>query len=368
MPASSTASLFRPFTLNGLRLRNRVAMAPMTRKFSPGGVPGADVAEYYRRRAAGGVALVFTEGAAVAHPAAVYDPAVPSLHGTDAMAGWRRVVDAVHAEGAAIFAQLWHVGAFRKPGDGPNPDAPPLSPSGFYDRTARVGEPMTQADIDAAVAAYGHSAAQAMDAGFDGIEVHAAHGYLIDQFLWDGTNRRTDAYNGTQVQRTRFAAEVIAECRRRTGPAFPLSVRFSQWKQQDFTVRMADTPAALAALLAPLVEAGADLLHCSTRRFWEPEFPGSALTLAGWVKHLTGRPTVAVGSVGLARDTSASFGGETAEVAALDELEGRMGRDEFDLVAVGRALLGDPDWLAKVRDNQAGALLAFAPAALKVLA
>jgi 2,4-dienoyl-CoA reductase-like NADH-dependent reductase (Old Yellow Enzyme family) len=133
----------------------------------------------------------------------------------------------------------------------------------------------------------------------DGVEIHGAHGYLIDQFFWEGSNRRDDEYGGDLAGRSRFAIELIQAVRAAVGPDFPIIFRFSQWKQQDYTARLVQTPQALAAFLQPLSEAGVDIFHCSTRRFWEPEFDGSELNLAGWTRQLTGKPTITVGSVGL---------------------------------------------------------------------
>ena len=366
---AGVGALFTPFRLGKLVLPNRVVMAPMTRKHSPGGVPGANVAAYYRRRAAGGVGLIITEGVGIPHPAALYDTAIPSFHGKAALAGWSRVLAGVRAEGGRIMPQLWHTGAFRKPGDSPNPEVAPATPSGLFKPGQFVGTPMTQSDIEAVIRAYAEAAASAQRLGFDGIEIHAAHGYLIDTFFWDATNLRSDGYNGDLAARTRFAVEVIAACRAAVGPDFPILLRFSQWKQQDYAARLAPTPAALATFLEPMAAAGVDMLHCSTRRFWEPEFAGSALNLAGWAKKLTGLPTITVGSVGLGADATASFAGARAQVAGLDDhLLPMLERGEFDLVAVGRALLGDPDWTTKIRDGRDHDLRPFDTASMKVLA
>ncbi len=154
---------------------------------------------------------------------------------------------------------------------------------------------------------FARAAADAKRLGFDMVELHGAHGYLIDQFFWSGTNERTDRYGGaTLKERARFAAEVVAAVRAAVGPDLPVSLRVSQWKQQDYAVRLAETPDAMADWLVPLVEAGANLLHCSQRRFWEPEFPEidgeNGLNFAGWAKKLTGAATISVGSVSLSND------------------------------------------------------------------
>ncbi|MCB5908932.1 NADH:flavin oxidoreductase [Streptomyces pinistramenti] len=365
--ARTARVLSRPFSLGGLTVPNRIAMAPMTREFSPGGVPGADVADYYARRAAGGVGLIITEGTYVDHPAAGTSGAVPRFHGDDALTGWGRVVTEVHAAGGTIMPQLWHVGMARTAGAPPFPDAPPSGPSGLAIDGTPAGHTMTRGDLDDVIAAFARAAADAERLGFDGIELHGAHGYLIDQFLWSRTNRRTDAYGGSLTARTRFAAHIVAACRAAVTPDFPILFRMSQWKMNNYQARLAETPEELDALVAPLAEAGVSAFHCSTRRYWLPEFDGADLNLAGWVKKLSGRPTVTVGSVGLDKEFIGGPGMERGGVVGIDRLLDRMERDEFDLVAVGRALLGDPRWAAKILEGRTGELLPFDPAMLRTL-
>lgn len=363
----SVEALFRPFTLGNLNLANRIVMAPMTRSFSPGGVPGADVVDYYRRRAENGVGLIITEGTLINHPAATDDPRIPNFHGEEALEGWKRVADAVHEAGGRIMPQLWHIGMTRKNGSLPHPEAPSVGPSGLNLAGEQVNKPMTQVEIDQIVQAYAQAAADAKRIGFDGIELHGAHGYLIDQFLWEKTNQRTDKYGGDLVARTRFAIEIIEACRRAVGPDFPIMIRLSQWKSSEFTAKLAATPELLGQMLAPLVEAGVDIFHCSTRRFWEPEFEGSSLNFAGWVKKLTGKPTITVGSIGLDDDFLGSFSGKSAGTSDINELLVRLEQNEFDLVAIGRALLVDPAWADKVRNGRFTDLLPFSVEALRRL-
>jgi len=360
----SAAALFRPLTIKNLELANRIVMAPMTRSKSPGGIPGENVAAYYRRRAEGGVGLILTEGTYIGHPGAGSYPDVPHFHGEAALERWKRVVEAVHAAGGKIFPQLWHVGLVAPPGVKLGPGA--VGPSGLVKQGEPFNAPMTQRDIDDVVRAFGEAAAAAERLGFDGIEIHGAHGYLIDQFFWLGTNQRTDGYGGDLVARTRFAVEVIREIRSKVRPEFPVCLRFSQWKQQDYTARLAQTPAELERFLAPLTAAGIDVFHCSQRRFWDAEFEGSALNLAGWTKKLTGKPTITVGSVTLNQEFTKSFGSaETAAITGIDELIERLERDEFDLVAVGRSLIVNPAWPAVIRR---GALEELKPFQRDVLA
>jgi 2,4-dienoyl-CoA reductase-like NADH-dependent reductase (Old Yellow Enzyme family) len=350
-----------------LKLDNRIVMAPMTRSFSPGGVPGADVAAYYRRRAENHVGLIITEGTVIDHPASTNDPRVPHMYGEAALAGWAKVVAEVHAAGGKIMPQIWHVGTVRRMGDQPNPEAPPIGPSGLFKPGAKVVEPMSEAEIEAVIAAYGEAAAQAKRLGFDGVELHGAHGYLIDQFFWEGTNQRSDRWGGDMLARTRFAVEAIKACRSKVGPDFPIVFRFSQWKQQDYNARLVTTPDALGTFLAPLADAGVDVFHCSTRRFWEPEFEGSRLNLAGWTRKLTGKPVITVGSVSLDTDMFAAFRGKGAASTSIDKLIEMVAREEVDLVAVGRALLVDYAWAAKVREDRMQDLLPFTPESMKTL-
>ena len=162
-------------------------------------------------------------------------------------------------------------------------------------------------------------------------------------------------------------------CRVAAGDDFPIILRFSQWKQQDYDARLASTPADLEAFLAPLVAAGVDAFHCSNRRFWEPEFPGDAagptMNLAGWTKKITGKPVITVGSIGLDTDFITTFKGVAAEtssgnIATLIEM---VARGEVDGVAIGRALLADPAWAIKVREGRLADVPRYTPDVLKSL-
>jgi len=364
----NTHALFRPFTLGSLSLKNRIVMAPMTRSQSPGGVPTDKVTAYYRRRAENDVGLIITEGTTVDRPGASFDANIPNFHTEDALAGWKKVVDEVHAAGGKIAPQLWHVGLARKPGTGPNPEAASDSPSGIIGGGKKVGEPMTQADIDDTIRAFADAAENAAKIGFDAIELHGAHGYLLDQFFWEGMNHRDDAYGGSLEARTELVQEIIRQVRARIPADLPLIVRFSQWKQQDYNAKLAETPQQLEAFLTPLSEAGVDIFHASTRRFWLSEFEGSDLNLAGWTKKLSGKPAITVGSVGLNSDFIGAFLGEASEASGIDKLIERLERDEFDLVGVGRAVLSDYAWARKVKEGRFDALEDFNAEALKELA
>ena len=360
-------ALFKPFSHKSLSVDNRIVMAPMTREFSPGGVPGEDVAAYYRRRAEGGTGLIITEGTTINDPVATMSSRIPQFHGEDALAGWANVVKEVHSAGGKIMPQLWHVGMARVPEKAPFPELPSAGPSGLVKPGKQVSEPMTTRHIDAVINAFATAAADAQRIGFDGVEIHGAHGYLIDQFFWSGTNQRTDEWGGSMQNRSRFAVEIIKAIRAATSPDFPIVLRYSQWKQQDYTARLAETPQLLEQFLTPLSDAGVDIFHCSQRRYWENEFEGSELNLAGWTKKITGKPTITVGSVGLNEDFFGAFAGKGANTRSIDDLLERLDKQEFDLVAVGRALLQDPNWANKIRDQKLDELEQYSGEALATL-
>ena len=347
--------LFQPANIGALAVRNRIVMAPMTRSLSPGGVPGPDVAAYYRRRAEGGVGLIITEGTWVPHWSASDDPAAPRFYGEDALAGWKHVVDDVHAAGGLIMPQLWHVGQLldKKTGAARGHLVGPSGLTGGIGTLPKpLDEPATQQEIDEVIDAYARAAVSARDLGFDGVELHGGHGYLLDQFFWAQSNHRTDRYGGSVADRTRIAVEIVQEIKRRAGGAFPVVLRFSQFKMHDFMARPFPTPADLEAFLHPLVEAGVDAFHASQRRFWEGEF-GTDLNLAGWARKLSGKPSITVGSVTLKRDLIEGFGEPGSDAADnLSRLRQMMSRGDFDFVAVGRALIANPTWPQMVRNGQ----------------
>lgn len=343
------APLFTPFTLSGVELSNRFVMAPMTRSFSPDGVPGDDVVEYYRRRAAH-LGLIVTEGTFIDHPTAGSGSRIPHFYGEEALAGWRRVVDAVHGEGGRIFPQLWHKGLARREGSAPHPEAPVVGPSGVGYDGEPFGVAASVADIDAIIASFARAAAATQRIGFDGVELHGAHGYLVDSFFWSHTNHRTDRFGGSLAARARFGAEVVAAVRDAVGPDYPVVFRYSQWKGSDFSARIAETPEDLGTILTPLADAGVSGFHVSTRRYWLPAFDGEDRTLAGWTKSITGLPTIALGSIGV----TSPFLGEPGSAPSLSiaRLLELFERGEFDLVGLGRAVLADAEWTRKVREGR----------------
>jgi 2,4-dienoyl-CoA reductase-like NADH-dependent reductase (Old Yellow Enzyme family) len=282
---------------------------------------------------------------------------------------------------------LWHAGLLRPPPSDhpqiPNAHLSPAGPSGWaeplvhtagwitpIEEAAQIGKPMTESDIADVIASFARAAVEAQAMGCDGVNIHGAHGYIIDQFFWDRTNRRDDGYGGDLIGRGRFAVELVRAVRAAVGPDFPIVFRWSQWKQQDYHCKIAQTPQELETFLTPIADAGVDLFDCSTRRFWEPEFEGSKLNLAGWTKRLTGKPTMTVGSVGLERSNWADgedFSLTDSGLASLDPLIERLEAGEFDLVGVGRMLISNADWPNRLRDGRTQDMRAYSNAHLMTL-
>lgn len=336
----------------------------MTREMSPGGMPTSENAEHYLARAEGGVALLITEGTYIGGEASGHKKTVP-LFTKRTAEGWRKVVTAAHSGGAAIVPQLWHVGALRGTSSPLNPGVPPQSPSGIDLDGKPLGEPMTAQEIDDVVASFSESAALAKQIGFDGIELHGAHGYLLDEFIWERTNKRLGRFG----DRMAMPVEVVKAVRSAVGEDFAIIFRFSQWKADRYNEQIATTPRELERILLPLADAGVDVFHSSTRRHWLPEFPKDhqTLGLAGWTKRLTGKAVITVGSVGVNTEfRGAGASAEKTPVVIGESLEERLEYlaeqfegGEFDVVALGRALIADPKWVEKMKTGHAAQIVPF---------
>ena len=354
--------LFDEYKLKNLILRNRVVMAPMTRNQSPGGIPTSDVISYYARRAKAEVGLIITEGIEVSHIASSAYPNVPRLDTNKAREGWKKVVDGIKNNNGAVIAQLWHCGGFRKLGMQPNPEVPGYTATGLVKPGKKVAHEMTLQDIKETINAYASDAKICQELGFDGVEIHGAHGYLIDNFLWGGTNIREDSYGGSIQKRSQFVSDIIKAVKENVDDQFIVGLRFSQWKQHDFSAKLASTPDDLKKILMPPVEAGLDFLHSSMRRFWESEFEGSDENLAYWTKKISNIPTIGVGSVGLDSDfiDMTAPATPTSIDKALDDIK----KQKYDLIAVGRALLSDYEWVVKMKEGRLNDVIPYTKDAL----
>ncbi len=328
----------------------------MTRRFArEDRVPTDAMCAYYANRARHGVGLIITEGAVIdsthAPPKRKEDAPgfVPGIFNDAQIAGWRHITEAVHAEGGAVAVQLWHTGRFGT--------EHALGPSDWSsDDGAYSCKKMTEDDIAGAIADFVTAAINAKNAGFDALEIHGAHGYLLSSFNDPHVNTRTDAYGGSFENRMRFALEVTAAVRKGVGKDFPIIVRFSQWAVDDYTRLVFEDASEIERFSKALIDAGADALHPSTRDCTAPAFDGSDETLAGIAKRAAGVPVIAVGRV----TTSQTFGENqppesTDPAPAIALLE----HGDADILAVGRALITNADWCKKVRDGKWRELVPF---------
>jgi 2,4-dienoyl-CoA reductase-like NADH-dependent reductase (Old Yellow Enzyme family) len=353
--------LFTPQRIGSLVVRNRFVMPGMQRGFMSDGAPTPKMVDYMRRCAAGGVGLIISESTSPDHPSAYWQPIMGRLEpGT--LAAWRPVVEAVHGEGAAFLLQLWHPGAMRKVAAGhPLAGYPALSPSGLIQAGRPHGRAMTHQDLQELKLAYVRAAEQAQRLGADGVEVHSAHGYLLDQFLWAQTNQREDEYGGRSLaERARYSAEIVAAIRAAVGPDFVISYRFSQFKEVDYGAVVADSPKDLKDMLTLLRARGVDLFNVSSRRFHKPEWPDSErpeFTIAEWAKSLTDAVVMTCGSVGVNVEMFANlFDDEEPSELTLERdlrfLADRVRRGTLDLVGVGRMHIANNDFVNKVREGR----------------
>lgn len=347
------ARAFEPWTHGALSLRNRIAMAPMTRRqAAEDGIATEAIAAYYRRRAENEVGLIISEGTGIDGVHAYDTLTVPRFETAGQHAAWRRVVDAVHDAGGAFAPQLWHCGRLAANPIGPSATAPPPRADGTPRPTPRS---METADFSQVLDAYRSSAAAARAIGCDALEIHGAHGYLLDSFLSAASNVRDDAYGGTFDRRMRFPLEVVRAVRAEVGPGFPILYRFSQWKVDDYREMKFHDPEELGTWVRALREAGADILHVSTRGATDAAFDTtvdpSGRSLAGWTRDLSGLPVIAVGKVSVTLGMDESRDGRTAVVEDPGPALALLETGEADLLAVGRALLANPDWVRVVRDG-----------------
>lgn len=329
--------LLEPVTIGAWNLKTRTAMAPMTRSFANNetGVVNDLTVEYYRKRAQDGIGLIITEGVVIS-PRAKGNPGVPGIYTQEQINGWKKVTEAVHAEGGTIIAQIWHVGraSHHEIAGGP-PQAP--SPIAAEGKVSRFGKPfdipeeMTETDIAEVVNQYKQAAKNAMDAGFDGVEIHGAHGYLIDQFNSDTSNKREDRYGGDLKQRLTFMKEVLKAVIDTVGVERTL-IRFSALKIDQPSYMWEDPETAIQTFIEAFNETGVKMIHPSTMEFTKPIARG--LTMHELVRsHWDG---IIVGVGGLDP--------ETAEAA--------LEKGTIDVAAIGRPLIANPDYLARIKHEE----------------
>ena len=312
-------------TINQLVLRNRIVMPPMATAKAEHGVPDDDLIAYYAARA-NGTALIIVEHEYIS-PEGVAHGNQLSMADDSVIPAYRKLTDAVHERGAAVFAQLNHAGARAQ-----TAGLPVISPSGIpvRDRNAESRE-MTAEDIEHIKESFVRAALRAKAAGFDGVEIHSAHGYLLNQFYSPRTNHRSDAYGGQTLEgRTGLQTEILRAVRAAVGADYPIAIRFGACDYMEGGSRIEEIPEA-SRLFA---EAGADLLDISGGL---NGFTIEGKTGPGWFSELSipaknsvRIPVLLTGGVNTAQD---------AERLLLE--------NAADLIGVGRALLKDPDWAVK---------------------
>lgn len=360
------STVFRPVRYGTLSLLNRIAMAPMTRrKAAEDGVATDEIVAYYRRRAAGEVGLIISEGVPIDSLHAPDGPTVPRIDTDEQIQAWGKVVEAVHMEGGAFAPQLWHTGPKAM-----NPIGPSASPAPKRkDGQARPDvKEMDENDLTQVRDAFAAAARASRAIGCDAIELHGAHGYVLDAFLCPGTNKRTDQYGGSAGNRVRFPLEVVRAVREAVGPGYPIIYRISQWRSEEEDKVKFRKPDDLGLVVTALSDAGVDILHVSTERAIDPAFnDGSERTLAGWARELSGLPTIAVGAVSLAQTCNDSYGGAVAAVDDPGPAFALVEDGEADMIAVGRSLIPNPEWVKTVRDHDWRGLKPFAMSDLEAL-
>jgi 2,4-dienoyl-CoA reductase-like NADH-dependent reductase (Old Yellow Enzyme family) len=331
--------IFSPFRLAALELPNRCVVAPMTRiSADPDGVPTAQMVDHYTEFARGGFGLVITEGT---HTDAAQSQGYrdqPGIASSEQVDGWRRVVDAVHAAGGRIVLQLMHAGALVQDNRYTDETVAPsaILPVGnmaaryYGDGPFRMPRALTRKEIAEIVVSFERSAAKAVAAGFDGVEIHGANGYLPVQFLTPETNTRSDEYGGSLMNRLRFHREVMAAVLRGMAGRGIAGMRLSQSRTNDNYYKWHGGIDEARSIFETLAADGADYLHVSTHLGFEEEF-GSGRTLAGLARQFSGVPVIACGKL----DDP-----ETAETM--------LAGGETDLFAMARGAIGDPHWPASV--------------------
>lgn len=328
--------ILSPFDIKGAALRNRLAVAPMTRvSATESGLATDTMRRYYARFAAGGFGLVITEGlyTDLAHSQGYLNQ--PGLADDAQAASWRAITTDAHAQGARMFAQLMHAGAlsqgnrFRSDTAGPSAVRPKGEQMKFYHGDGPYAEPveLDEAGIAGVIAGFVDAAVRAVAiGGFDGIEIHGANGYLLDQFLGADTNKRTDRWGGAIAGRLALTIAVLEAVKTATGGRVPVGVRISQGKVNDFTSKWPGREDDAKAIFSAIAAAGADFIHVTEFEAWQPAFEGGADSLLALARrHAPATPIIANGSL-------------HDETRAREALESGA-----DIVALGRGALANPD-------------------------
>ncbi len=314
--------LREPISIRRTKLRNRIVMPPMATGKADHGKPDDSLISYYAERA-GATGLIIVEHAYVS-PEGMAHGTQLSMADDSVIPAFRRLTDAIRARGAAVFAQLSHAGAHAQ-----DSGLPALSPSGISVRSTEAEQKaMTAEDIARIKACFTEAALRAREAGFDGVEIHSAHGYLLNQFYSPFTNRRTDAYGGSTLEgRTRLHAEILRAVRGAVGDDYPIALRFGACDYMDGGSRKEEIPEASRVF----AQAGADLLDISGGL---NGFTVKGNTQPGWFSELSIPAKRSVQIPVLL----------TGGVKSVEEAEALLRAGAADLIGIGRAMLQTPEW------------------------
>ena len=337
-------NLFSEIKMNQLTIDNRIGLAPMTRtSATEQGLATEEMARYYANFARGGFGLIFTEGT---YTDRLYSQGYlnqPGIAAKEQADSWEKVVEAVHGEGAKIFVQLMHAGAlsqgsrFKEQTKGPSAVEPKGEQLAFYGGQGKFQTPeeMTKTDIEQLIEGFVASAKNAREAGFDGVEIHGANGYVLDHFLTDYTNQRTDEYGGSTENRLRLAIQVMNAVREAVGTEFPVGIRISQAKVNDADHKWAGGEADAEIIFSSLQKAGVDFIHIAEPQATAPAFGETGPTLIELAKKYGNTTVIANGTVG------------EPEVA-----ESLLNEGKADMVTIGKAALANQDWVKRAEEGQ----------------
>ena len=329
--------ILSPHKIKGAHLRNRLAVAPMTRvTATEEGLATQAMRDYYLRYAKGGFGLIITEGLYTDKAFSQGYPNQPGLADEAQAIEWAKLNEDLHAHGALVFAQIMHAGAlsqgnrYRSHGVAPSAVQPLGEQMSIYHGNGAYKVPveMTEAEIAEAIQAFADTAARAVEsAGFDGVEIHGANGYLLDQFLTAHTNLRKDRWGGDTARRMNFLIAVVVAVKQRVGAKAPVGIRISQGKVNDFTNKWLAGENDARTIFGALADAGVDFIHVTEHEAWKPAFEGSHKTLVALAREYAPGVTI-IANGGL---HAFDRGGEALRGGA-------------DMIALGRGALSNPDY------------------------
>lgn len=339
-----TKGLFNPVSLGNITVKNRVGVAPMTRiSATEEGYITNEMVSYYTSFAEGGFGLIITEGTYIDDQYSQAYYSQPGIAFEDQAHAWKQVADSIHTAGANIFMQLQHSGALSQGNRFMSGTLAPsaLQPKGeqlpFYLGSGPFPTPkeITKVEIAGIIKSFSDAAVRAKSADFDGVEIHGANGYLLDEFLTDVTNQRSDEYGGSAENRVRLLVEIAQAIREAAGEEFTVGIRISQAKPNDYAYKWTGKEQDAAIIFEHLGKAGYDYIHITEYEAWKPAFDSSEISLVSLAKQYSRLPIIANGHL------------EDPEKAAK-----MIENGDADIVTIGKGALANHDWVHKVQNGQ----------------